>query len=313
MAVTVNGVPAAAAAAEPSGSELFSTHYRQNGSNRRLQQLPVPVCVNISTSTKWQTDFTATFLVPYEAGELRAILVHPPPSLPAASQWLGQASLAANAPRTGPPSLAFRTAGPPASLRLSVDQSVLRASRDDLAYIRAEVIDTNGFTVHCGVTPADAMANAVRSTGSLHGARQASHLRIVAPADDQPQRWYDDNRDDDKARRALGEAVPASATEGETHASVPHWCAPVLVSFAVEGAGEITAVGNGDPTDLGSFTGLVRKTYRGRAYAVVRPGQAGADGHVAAGGTITVTAESAGLKGASITLSVGAERPAHRV
>ena len=80
------------------------------------------------------------------------------------------------------------------------------------------------------------------------------------------------------------------------------------MSFAVHGAGELAAVGSGDPTDLDSFAGPTRKTYRGRAYAVVRPGQTGVDGHVESAGTITVTAVSAGLKGASIMLSVRERR-----
>ena len=117
----------------------------------------------------------------------------------------------------------------------------------------------------------------------------------------QPQRWADH-----EGLSAPGGGAAGAVDTSARAVSVPGWCAPVLVSFVVEGTGELAAVGSGDPTDLGSFGGPARKTYRGRVYAVVRPGQTGADGHVAAAGMITVTAQAAGLKGASITIRVGA-------
>ena len=295
VSVTVNGVPAAGLAGdgEPSSGERTGAAYRRW--RRRLQQRLVADCVNVSTSTKWQTDYTATFLVPYEAGELRATMVHPPPN--AASQPR-IASAANGAPRLPPStSVAFRTAGPPASLRLTADQSALRASRDDLAYVRAEVVDAAGVTVHCGVTPADGARR-----GSL-APRMGAHR--VAAEGGQPQRWADDEGLSEPGGGAARAVDPSASA-----VSVPNWCAPTLVSFAVEGAGELAAVGSGDPTDLDSFGGPTRKTYRGKAYAVVRPGQTGADGHVAAVGTITVSAQAAGLKGGSITLRVGAAPPA---
>jgi hypothetical protein len=290
VSVKVNGVPAAGVAGdgEPSAGERTGAAYRRW--RRRLQQRLVSDCVNISTTTRWQTDYTATFLVPYEAGEIRATVVHPPPTAEA-PKLADVAATGALAPPV-PVSVGFRTAGAPVSLRLSVDQSALRPSRDQLAYVRAEVVDAMGVTVHCGVTPADGVRR-----GSL-APRMAPHRLAVEGGP--PQRWAD--------HEALGDpsgGVPgATATSTPSVASVPSWCAPVLVSFAVHGAGELAAVGSGDPTDLDSFAGPTRKTYRGRAYAVVRPGQTGVDGHVESAGTITVTAVSAGLKGASITLSV---------
>lgn len=289
VSVKVNGVPAAGIAGdgEPSAGERTGAAYRRW--RRRLQQRLVAACVNISTNTHWQTDYTATFLVPYEAGEIRATVVHPPPT--AVPTMVGVAATGALAP-PAPMSVAFRTAGAPVSLRLSVDRNALRPSRDDLAYVRAEVIDAMGVMVHCGVTPADGVRR-----GSL-APRMAPHRLAVEGGP--PQRWAD--------HEALGDTSGGvhGAAEASTPlvASVPSWCAPVLVSFAVHGAGELAAVGSGDPTDLGSFAGPTRKTYRGRAYAVVRPGYTGGDGHVESDGMITVTAASAGLKGASITLSV---------
>lgn len=65
--------------------------------------------------------------------------------------------------------------------------------------------------------------------------------------------------------------------------------------FSVSGPGEIVAVDNGDATSLVSFQSKERNAYNGMALVVVRAnrGQKGA---------IVVKAESAGLKGSSLTL-----------
>lgn len=72
--------------------------------------------------------------------------------------------------------------------------------------------------------------------------------------------------------------------------------AVVPVSFAVSGAGEIAAVGNGNPKDVGSFRKPHRDTFHGVCAAIVRPkGQAGA---------IEVRAEAPGLESATVQLRV---------
>jgi len=62
-----------------------------------------------------------------------------------------------------------------------------------------------------------------------------------------------------------------------------------LITFKVEGCGEIVATDNGDPTDFTPFPKSERKAFSGLALVIVRskPGQSG---------TIKVTAESPGLK-----------------
>merc|ERR1712151_1408618 len=70
------------------------------------------------------------------------------------------------------------------------------------------------------------------------------------------------------------------------------------VDFSVSGSGELFRVGSGDPVDTASFTANHRKTWRGRAVAVVRP-------KLAASGTITVSATAEGLVGASAEVQVG--------
>ncbi|USN99543.1 MAG: glycoside hydrolase family 2 protein [Phycisphaeraceae bacterium] len=72
------------------------------------------------------TNLTASFSVPYAAGELRAVgLVN--------GQSVAETTLA--------------TTGEPASIRLSADRSVLATSRNDLAYVTVEVIDADGHVV----------------------------------------------------------------------------------------------------------------------------------------------------------------------
>jgi beta-galactosidase len=72
--------------------------------------------------------------------------------------------------------------------------------------------------------------------------------------------------------------------------------AVVPVSFVATGAGEIAAVGNANPKDVGSFRQPRRDTFHGECVVVVRPtGKPGA---------IEVRAESPGLESATVTLQV---------
>jgi beta-galactosidase len=92
--------------------------------------------------------------------------------------------------------------------------------------------------------------------------------------------------------------------------SQTHWCCfalflsflscPALasdtprVTFKVEGAGLLAAVGSGDMASLDSYQGPGRTLFQGRAVAVVRSS--------AQAGTITLTATSPGLESARLTL-----------
>ena len=68
--------------------------------------------------------------------------------------------------------------------------------------------------------------------------------------------------------------------------------AAIPVRLTVSGAGELAATGSSAPNDAASFHVPTRKTYQGRALAILRPaGDAG---------KITLTAEAGGLKAATI-------------
>ena len=107
-------------------------------------------------------------------------------------------------------------------------------------------------------------------------------------------------------------------------------CVPPTIRFSLVGDGEIAAVGSGDPIDPSGFhaaaaDGTVpRKSYRGRATAIGRPGKgpaaaaahrlaapgstagehAAAYGRVVSSGKLTITAAAAGLESATLTLDV---------
>jgi beta-galactosidase len=70
--------------------------------------------------------------------------------------------------------------------------------------------------------------------------------------------------------------------------------AEVPVHFAVSGAGELAAVGSGNPCRPESFRQPVRTTFRGRCLAILRP--------TAGPGTIRLRAEAAGLKPAAVKI-----------
>src|SRR5919202_484264 len=69
---------------------------------------------------------TATFDVPYEPGELKAVALD------------GGRSVA---------SKTLVTAGPPVGLRLTADRQRIRAARGDLSYVAVEVVDARGRLV----------------------------------------------------------------------------------------------------------------------------------------------------------------------
>ncbi len=90
------------------------------------------------------TKLTVEFEVLYAPGELRAIARDPE----------GQEVASA----------VFRTAGPPARLRLKPDRDCLRADRNDLSFVTVEVTDANGDVIPDGVVP---VRFQVKGTGEL--------------------------------------------------------------------------------------------------------------------------------------------------
>ena len=86
---------------------------------RKLTPAPLPV--------SRATQFTASFTLPYERGTLQAI------GYDAAGKQAETKTIA--------------SAGKAAAIRLTADRSTIRAERDDLSYVTAEVVDANGVLV----------------------------------------------------------------------------------------------------------------------------------------------------------------------
>lgn len=76
--------------------------------------------------------------------------------------------------------------------------------------------------------------------------------------------------------------------------------ATLEVTFRVDGAGELAAVGNGNPHNVDSFRQPRRHTWHGQALAILRPAKRP--------GRVTLTASSPGLRPAALTLAVGQRR-----
>ena len=67
-----------------------------------------------------------------------------------------------------------------------------------------------------------------------------------------------------------------------------------LIRFLVEGAGELAAAGNGNPTEMQSFRSQKTTTFHGKCLAIVRS--------KGAKGAVRVKAEADGLKSASLEI-----------
>lgn len=146
-------------------------------------------------------NYTATFEVPYQSGELKAV------------------NLDGKRERS---SVALRTTGKPVSIRLTPDRKEITADRNDLSYVKIELVDENG--------------------------------NLVPDAD-------------------------------------------MMLTLKCGGAGEITAAGNGAPTDMESFRSMTPKTFRGRALAILRPKGRST-------GEIKLDVSAQGLKTATITVKL---------
>jgi beta-galactosidase len=103
-----------------------------------------------------ETRLKAEFVVPYAPGELRAI------------------ALAKGSPIA---ELAFKTAGPPAKLRLKADRQAIRRDRRDLAYVTVEVVDQAGSVVPDSVVPVHFR---IRGPGELAGTGNANPKDVIA-------------------------------------------------------------------------------------------------------------------------------------
>ena len=162
---------------------------------------PSPVAVSRAT------EFKATFSVPYAAGQLTAV-AYGPDGAPVENRTLV-------------------SAGAPAGIALRADRAAITASRGDLSYVTATVVDKDGNPT---------------------------------PSED------------------------------------------TTITFSLDSGAnaEIAAVGSGDPQDAGSFHASTRKTYRGKAVAIVRPGKTNVP---ATTGSATLTASAPGL-GAGTTLCI---------
>jgi beta-galactosidase len=147
------------------------------------------------------SSITATFEVPYSPGTLVARCYD-------------------NGRETA--SQTLKTVGEPAAIRLSADRSEIRASVNDLAYIKTEVVDSDG--------------------------------NVIPYADE------------------------------------------VKVKFEISGQGKLSGVGNGSPTDMGSFQQNERKTFQGVCLLIVSP--------ETKPGVINVKATSKGLKECMLAITV---------
>jgi len=78
----------------------------------------------------------------------------------------------------------------------------------------------------------------------------------------------------------------------ETGTLVPDATLPV--HFKIEGAGELAAVENGNPTDMKSFRKSNINSFKGKCLVILRPN--------GVSGEIRLKAESAGLTGTEIVL-----------
>lgn len=103
-----------------------------------------------------ETKLKAEFEVPYAPGELRAI------------------ALAKGRPIA---ELAFKTAGPPARLRLRADRQSLRRDRRDLAFVTVEVLDQAGELVPDAVVP---ITFHLRGAGELAGVGNANPKDVAS-------------------------------------------------------------------------------------------------------------------------------------
>jgi beta-galactosidase len=81
---------------------------------------------------------------------------------------------------------------------------------------------------------------------------------------------------------------------------IPDAAVPLSFTLAKGAAGEISAVGNGDPQDTSSCQADTRTTWRGKALVILRPLSTGSAGE------IRLTASAKGIAAATVTVQTSA-------
>ena len=112
------------------------------------------------------TEYKAEFQVPYAAGELKAIAMQG--GQPIAEQTL-------------------TTAGKPAKIRLVADRSSVRRDRNDLSYVKAEIVDDKGNLVPDAVAPVSFM---VSGAGDLAAAGSANPKDVASFRSKSPNTFH---------------------------------------------------------------------------------------------------------------------------
>ena len=124
--------------------------------------------------------YIAVFEVPYQPGELKATALE-------------------NGKETAVKTL--KTSGEPASIRLTADRNVVKADRNDLSFVKIEVIDPDGLLV-----PRDS----IQLKLSLSGAGE-----LAASGNANPKDMSSVNRPDIKTYRGLAQAIIRPSGNGE--------------------------------------------------------------------------------------------------
>jgi beta-galactosidase len=113
-----------------------------------------------------ETKLTAEFEVPYEAGELKAIALQ------------NGVEIA---------TLAYRTAGRPARLRLNADRTTIRRTRSDLAYVTVDVLDGSGHLVPDAAVP---VQFAIAGPGELAATGSANPKDVESFRNPKPKTFH---------------------------------------------------------------------------------------------------------------------------
>ena len=112
------------------------------------------------------TEYKAEFQVPYAAGELKAIAMQ-------GGQPIAEQSLT--------------TAGKPTKIRLVADRSSVRRDRNDLSYVKAEIVDDKGNLVPDAVAPVSFM---VSGAGDLAAAGSANPKDVASFRSKSPNTFH---------------------------------------------------------------------------------------------------------------------------
>jgi beta-galactosidase len=112
------------------------------------------------------TEYKAEFRVPYAAGELKAIAMQ-------GGQPIAEQSLT--------------TAGKPTKIRLVADRSSVRRDRNDVSYVKAEIVDDKGNLVPDAVAPVSFM---VSGAGDLAAAGSANPKDVASFRSKSPNTYH---------------------------------------------------------------------------------------------------------------------------